>query len=291
MSEEIRNKVDLSEHSVDLSAYRPEKALHLEWLDVTNNEWYEMGVGLTKQIDALERERREHRVASIWQKLTEKFTDRKAFARAVFSHYPERKDFGTFCRKIIYPFLDGKITNDPEDEYMCALLDLADDKSKSSELTFMRIMRRLIQRFFDPLGLFIKNFPLLWRYREGICNTPELASILPGCFGFFKACNRHATLGELLYLYNEGKLRYGKDCPNCHTELLLYHTGGLLSGAGSSSGFCPNCGYKIYDNHGVNRNGRAFLDSKFACPKVETQWTMADLVSSLKKYENQCNMP
>ena len=65
MSEEIRNIVNLSERSVDLSAYRPEKALHLERMDVTNNEWYETGVELTGQIDALEREQREHRVALI----------------------------------------------------------------------------------------------------------------------------------------------------------------------------------------------------------------------------------
>lgn len=288
MSEIIQNIVDLSDRSIDLSAYRPEKALHLEWMDVTKGP-LEMIAKLTKQIDTFERERREHRVAWIWQRLTEMYTDRKAFAKAVFLHYPERKDFGTFCRKIVYPFLEAKITNAPEYEVMQSMLGLSADTPRSFQLFSLPRIRSAILQSIDPLFLFIENFPLLWRYREGICNTPELASILPGCFGFFKACNRHATLGELLYLYNEGKLRYGKDCPSCHTELLLYHTGGLLSGAGSSSGFCPNCGYKKYDNHGVNRNGRAFLDSKFACPKVETQWTIADLVSSLKKYENQCN--
>ena len=284
MSEEIGNIVNLSDHSVDLSVYRPEKALHLEWMDVTKRP-LEMIAELTERIDALERERREHRVAWIWQKLTDKFTDRKAFARAVFSQYPERKDFGTFCRKIVYPFLEGKLTSDPEYAVMQSMLGLSADMPISFQLFSLPQTRSAIRQSIDPLFLFIEHFSLIWRYREGICNTPELASILPGCFGFFQACNHHATLGEVLYLYNEGKLRYGKHCPKCHAELLLYHTGGLLSGAGDSSGFCPNCGYKKYDNHGVNPRGRDFLESKFACPKVKTKWTMADLVSSLINYE------
>ncbi|GEM_PF-4632978 len=282
MSEEIRNIVDLSDRSVDLSEYRPEKGLQLEWEDVTKGP-LEKIAELTERIDALERERREHRVAFIWQKLRERFTDRKAFAKAVFSNYPERKDFGTFCRKIVYPFLNAKFTHDPEYEVMRSMLELPTEVPESFELYSLKIERSACQRVYAPLALFINNFPLLWHYREGICNTPELASISPGCFGFFKACNLRSTLGKILYLYNDGKLRYGCDCPECNTELLLYHTGGLMSGAGDSSGFCPNCGYKKYDNHGVNRNGRAFLDNKFACPKVETQWTMADLVVALKK--------
>ena len=282
MAEEIKKIVDLSDRNVDLSEYRPEKGLHLKWGDVTK-EPLEKIAELTERIDALERERREHRIASIWEKLTEKFTDRKAFAKAVFSHYPERKDFGTFCRKIVYPFLEAKLTNAPEYEVMQSMLGLSPDPPISFQLFCLPRIRSTIQQSIDPLFLFIENFPLIWRYREGICNTPELASILPYCFGFFRACNHHSTVGEILYLYNAGKLRYECDCPNCNTELLLYHTGGLMSGYGDSSAFCPNCGYKKYDNHGVNRNGRDFFDNKFACPKVETKWTMADLVAALKK--------
>ena len=52
---------------------------------------------------------------------------------------------------------------------------------------------------------FIQNFPLLWKYREGICNTPELASINMPDVGVF-VLNHHHSLGELLFLYNKGKL-------------------------------------------------------------------------------------
>ena len=287
MSEEIRVTVDLSDNSVDLSEYRPEKGLQLEWMDVTK-EPLEKIAELTERIDALERERRADRVAVIEKKLTEKFADRKAFAKAVFSHFPERKDFGTFCSKIVYPFLEARNTNAPEYEVMQSMLGLSADTPISSELSSLPYIRSTIQKSIDPLFLFIENFPLLWQYREGICNAPELANIPLKQCGYFKGCNHHSTLGEILYLYNNGKLRYGHGCPECNTELLLYHTGGLMSGAGSISGFCPNCGHREYANNGAHPSGREFLGCQFACPKAETQWTMADLVAALKKCAPYC---
>ena len=285
MKEEIRNIVDLSDHGVDLSVYHPEKALHLEWKDVTK-EPLEKIAELSARIEMIERVQGNRKLALIRQRLSEKYADRKAFAKAVFAHFPERKDFGTFCRKIVYPFLDAKMTNQSEYKVMRELLELPAEPVEPFELVYLKQMRGLIQRLMDPLDLFVSHFPLLWRNREGICNTPELASSLPGRFGFFRGCSHHATLGEILYLYNDGKLRYGLDCPNCNTELLLYRTGGLMSGKGSSSGFCPNCGYRKYDDHGVNSRGRAFLNHSFSCPKVETKWTMVDLIASLKNYES-----
>ena len=146
-----------------------------------------------------------------------------------------------------------------------------------------RELSEIIDQEIKLRQLFINHFALLWSYREGICNTPEFANIPVTGAGYVVGINHHAILGELLFLYNYGKLRLPQSCEKCKGEMLLYKTGGLPgSGAGVQLGFCPNCGNIRHTSDGHGYYQQDFLGQKCPCPKSETQWTMADLISALQ---------
>ena len=97
--------IDLSDRSIDLSIYHPEKALHLEYKNVTDNIKNQIE-SLKRRIDFLESERIQQRKAMIQRILAKYGLDRKSFARKMFKYYPDRNNFSMFCKKHIYPFIE-----------------------------------------------------------------------------------------------------------------------------------------------------------------------------------------
>ena len=182
MKEEIRNIVDLSDHSVDLSTYCPEKGLHLE-LPVLMNK----------------------------------------------------------PKKI----------------------------SKDAGITEFR-----------------ENFPLIWKYREGICNTPELSNITDEKIGVGTSFAGLAKipLGALLIKYNNGLLRCGH-CNHCDCQLLGYFSTRGLSGHGFHWAFCPSCGQDFPKLE--QRLDELFVNKVQLCSAVETPWTICDSVTALQNIESE----
>ena len=136
----------------------------------------------------------------------------------------------------------------------------------------------------NQFEMFKREFQLIWQYRENICNTPELSNIqIPevGTSYAYTSCGP-VTLGMLLNLYAQGKLRVGH-CKNCgHETLGYYFCGSILSGSGSHLGFCPVCGQdEYYKDHGYVH--KLLFEYKHPFPVESTQWTVTTLVSSLKK--------
>ena len=292
MDDWIKQHFDLSDRSVDLTVHHSEKGLHLERVnsDVVNKPLEEIR-RLTERIDALENESKHERLDLIHQKLTESYSDRKAFAKAVFAKFPERKDFGKFCNHIVYPFLEGEKTR--YYDVMQSMLALPEEAPESPVLVDLQRKRTDICRSIDPEILFIENFPLLWYYREGICNNPELANIdfIPALAnkiyynapGFFIGGNIPRTLGEMLYLYNLGNLRDAEHCLYCGKEQLIYKiSGSPFSGAGYRKVFCPYCG-SMTTKERMAWRFKEFGTDEFQCPRENTPWTMVELVTALKE--------
>jgi len=138
---------------------------------------------------------------------------------------------------------------------------------------------------FVQRDTFKREFQLIWENREAICNTPELSNIITPFVGVcyaYTGCR--VTLGMMLNLYHQGKLRVGQ-CAQCGSELLGYYfCGSLLSGMGSHYGFCPNCGKEErYNGHGyVHKN---FFGYAHPFPVEPTPWTITTLVLALKSIE------
>lgn len=142
----------------------------------------------------------------------------------------------------------------------------------------------------SPFETFKREFQLLWKYRENICNTPELSNIQIPCIGISYAyigCGP-VTLGMLLNLYAQGLLRVGY-CKTCgHETLGYYFCGSILSGAGSHRGFCPICGTEdSHNGHGYVH--KYFFNYKHPFPVEPTQWTVTTLVTALKKLDLKIN--
>ena len=133
---------------------------------------------------------------------------------------------------------------------------------------------------------FRENFPLIWKYREGICNTPELSNITDENLGAGASFAGLAKipLGALLIKYNNGLLRC-EYCHKCDCRTLGYFSTRGLSGHGYHWAFCPNCG-QDYPKLG-QRLDDLFKSKIQLCPLVETSWTICDLVIALKKIESE----
>ena len=133
---------------------------------------------------------------------------------------------------------------------------------------------------------FRENFSLLWKYREGICNTPELSNITDGKLGAGSSFAGLAKipLGALLIKYNDGLLRCGH-CNHCDCQLLGYFSTRGLSGHGFHWAFCPSCGQDFPKLE--QRLDELFVNKVQLCPAVETPWTICDLVIALQNIENE----
>ncbi len=131
---------------------------------------------------------------------------------------------------------------------------------------------------------FRENFPLIWKYREGICNTPELSNITDENLGAGSSFAGLAKirLGALLIKYNDGQLQCGY-CNHCDCPTLGYFSTRGLSGHGYHWAFCPNCG-QDYPKLG-QRLDDLFKNNIQLCPVVETSWTICDLVIALQNIE------
>ena len=128
---------------------------------------------------------------------------------------------------------------------------------------------------------FRNYLPLIWKYREGICNTPELSNITDeglgagaSFAGFYKI-----PLGALLIKYNDGLLQSGF-CHVCQCPKLGYYSARGLSGHGWHHDFCPNCGCSSPQLEG--RLDELLYNRKQLCPVVETPWTLHGLIVALK---------
>ena len=132
---------------------------------------------------------------------------------------------------------------------------------------------------------FRENFPLIWKYREGICNTLELSNItdeMLGAGSSFAGLSK-IPLGALLIKYNNGLLQCGR-CHQCDCPILGYFSTRGLSGHGYHWALCPNCG----QDYGKleQRLDELFGKKIQLCPVVDTSWTIDDLVIALKTMEN-----
>ena len=128
---------------------------------------------------------------------------------------------------------------------------------------------------------FRENFPLIWKYREGICNTPELSNITDEKLGTGSSFAGLAKipLGALLIKYNNGLLQCGR-CDKCDSPILGYFSSRGLSGHGYHWAFCPNCGQ---DYGKLDQRLDELFERKIQlCPVIETPWTIDDLVIALK---------
>lgn len=157
---------------------------------------------------------------------------------------------------------------------------------KSISLEFLQELGADWKESSANIAIFKREFPILWRYRERICHTPELSNIQTRGLGCSYAYVNlgPVTLGVLLNLYGRGELRVGH-CRVCgHETLGYYFCGSILSGVGSHYGFCPECG--VDDPHQGKGHGyvhRVFLGYEHAFPVDETMWTISALVAALKK--------
>ena len=133
---------------------------------------------------------------------------------------------------------------------------------------------------------FREIFPLIWKYREGICNTPELSNITDEKLGAGSSFAGLAKipLGALLIKYNNGLLRCGR-CSRCDCQTLGYFSTRGLSGHGFHWAFCPNCGQDFPKLE--QRLDELFVNKVQLCPAVETPWTICDLVIALQNIENE----
>ena len=133
---------------------------------------------------------------------------------------------------------------------------------------------------------FRENFPLIWKYREGICNTPELSNITDEKLGAGSSFAGLAKIpiGALLIKYNDGLLRCGH-CNHCECQTLGYFSTRGLSGHGFHWAFCPNCGLNYPKL--PQRLDELFVNKIQLCPAIETPWTIIDLVIALKKIESE----
>ena len=133
---------------------------------------------------------------------------------------------------------------------------------------------------------FRENFPLIWKYREGICNTPELSNITDENLGAGASFAGLAKipLGALLIKYNNGLLRCGR-CSRCDCQTLGYFSTRGLSGHGFHWAFCSNCGQDFPKLE--QRLDELFVNKIQLCPAVETSWTIYDLVIALQNIESE----
>ena len=283
---------DLSDRSIDLSIYHPEKALHLEYKNVTDNIKNQIE-SFKRRIDFLESERIQQRKAMIQRILAKYGLDRKSFARKMFKYYPDRNNFSMFCKKHIYPFIETGISNDDGLESKSVISNMQrlfwgfEDALKSDEQLNLEEYCKYLSLQIDSRYQFIRNFKLLWEHRENICNTPELANIRIRFAGHFVEKNHIAKLGELLLLYHHGEFRYGENCPHCDSEMLIYVTVGIstyvgVPEMGFRSGFCPKCGYIAHNTTGHSNCYYAFDRIQLPHPQNETCWTLPDLIEALK---------
>ncbi len=275
MNKKTTLKVDLDE-KLDLSTYCPEKALHL---DMEKRD--ESAVNkLNAQIVELEMKRH----VLIKRKLAEKGWERKELARKAFKLFPEQKDFGKFCKKL-YAYLEtGKDDGYVELGAICSVLDIAPSESQISTSSIFRYQKRFINEY--GIIAFRNQFSLIWKYREAICHTPELSNITDEHLGAGASFAGLAKipLGALLIKYNDGQLRCGR-CIKCNCETLGYYTVRGLSGHGYHWEFCPNCGKDFPKLE--QRLDELFYNKIQLCPKIETSWTMLDLISFLKQIEER----
>ena len=155
---------------------------------------------------------------------------------------------------------------------------------KALHLTMELNHGKAISRNESGIVEFRKNFRLIWKYREGICNTPELSNIIDdklGAGASFAGLSR-ISLGALLIKYNNGLLRCGH-CTKCDCPTLGYFSARGLSGHGWHSSFCPNCGEDW--SRIESRLDELFYHRVQLCPVVDTPWKIHDLIVALEKLE------
>ncbi len=135
------------------------------------------------------------------------------------------------------------------------------------------------------MATFRDNFALVWKYREGICQTPELSNITDKCIGWGAsfAGFSEMPLGALLLKYNQGLLRC-ELCPSCQCPTLGYYSARGLSGVGFHHTFCPNCGHDFqkYPNRLDD-----LIDKTQLCPRMNTAWRLCDLIFALQRKEEK----
>ena len=134
---------------------------------------------------------------------------------------------------------------------------------KALHLTMELNHGKAISRNESGIVEFRKNFRLIWKYREGICNTPELSNIIDDKLG---AGASFAGLSTKC------------DCPT-----LGYFSARGLSGHGWHSSFCPNCGEDW--SRIESRLDELFYHRVQLCPVVDTPWKIHDLIVALEKLE------
>ena len=265
-------KLDLDQQ-LDLSTYCPEKALHLELEQPHNNA--------VQQIDDQIQQNEKARIEFIRQKIDKTGLNRKKIAKMAFQHFPERKDFSKFCQNI-YTFLD---TGKGEAKIIEVLSHIFKTPEQYNQtIDYNKFQLKHLRDF--GITAFKESFPLIWKYREGICNTPELSNITNDELGYGASFAGFAKipLGALLIKYNNGLLRC-EMCQSCQCPTLGYYSARGLSGAGFHHAFCPNCGQ---DYRKLNsRLDDLYKDPKQLCPTIDTNWTLHDLILALRRLENK----
>ena len=171
----------------------------------------------------------------------------------------------------------------PLDESKALHLEYPESEQDSRQLMDEGRMHNLIE-------LFVRNYLLLLKYREGICNTPELANInlRSSFFKGYIGCGSIVSLGKLLSLDAAGILRSMK-CEHCGSgKTLVYYCGGSpFTGAGFSYSICLDC-CKISrkDSNSDDVVHAACRYNKIApFPYTKTRWTMSALIHALKALE------
>lgn len=271
--------------------YHPEMALSLEYPpEVYSLEAFQ--AALQEALAELEEAKSARKVQireTIREKLCQHGFDRNSFGRAAMARFQGTTNFSKFLKKHVDRFLNKGMGSHFHLRVFGEMLSLTREDLFRGSPEIQAASRKLDELRSSMTVSFPGEFPLIWKYRDGIRNTPELANILPvpehlgACFAY--VAPPRLTLGAFLDLYSQGKLRLG-ECPDCHKTILgTYFCGSPLSGSGSSVGFCVGCGKSIW-REGLDRQAfRAFMGYRRPFPLEATPWTMKALVTALRKLE------
>ncbi len=279
------------------------KALHLEYPEAEMAGEPPEGIEAEKKRNMLRMKRAGLRVNYFEQRMIESGLSRKEIGnkareiRIAQGHQGLNRsaffrDFDSFFKSNVFMVFHN-CWDWQMDALICQIFNIQEEEIPTlseSELTTLPLME---ERVNLPRDLFVRNYRLLTKYREGICNTPELANIpfTDSSFWALKCWIQDGppvSLGKILSVDASGVLCRGC-CDHCGShETRVYSTSGsILSGIGRSNLICLDC-FKTSEWNSVERRvqwASKRYDSIAPFTYTRTRWTMSALVKALKALE------